>query len=109
MTPVKIKWEVAPVSVGRHRSFDKRDWPMGRVNGTNRVLIRCDSEYIPAHVKTGDHAPIDVLVDIFHDGKARLQRLRGTSATLADAKARALEFFQAHPDCIAPATEGETP
>jgi len=103
MKPVKIKWTVAPVPTGHYRTFHKRGWPVGWANDRNRVLISCPDEYSPAKVKTGAHAPLTIKVDVFHNGTMSLRTIRGTSATLADAKARALAFFQDNPDCLRPA------
>jgi len=97
---VKIKWEVSPVCTGRYRTFSSRNWPIGRVNDVNRVMIRCADQYIPAKAKAGDHPPLTLVVDIFEDGKERLVTLKARPATMKDAKALALAFFKSNPQFI---------
>ena len=97
---VKIKWEVSPVCTGAYRSFFSRNWPIGRVNDVNRVMIRCADQYIPAKAKSGDHSPLTVVFDIFEDGKDRLVTMKARPATLKDAKALALAFFEKNPQLI---------
>jgi len=102
MTKINIKWEVLPAPTGLYRSFHRRSWPVGIVNGKNRVIFLCQDDYVPANVKTGNHSPITILVDLFRDDEMKLVTLKQTCPTLADAKARAKEFFVTNPHYVKP-------
>jgi len=102
MTEIKIKWEVSPTPTGLYRTFHRRRWPVGIVNGKNRVIFLCEDDYVPASVKAGNHSPITILVDLFRDDEMKLVTLKQTCPTLADAKDRAVKFFVANPHFIKP-------
>jgi len=102
MTKINIKWEVSPAPTGPYRSFHRRSWPLGIVNGKNRVIFLCEDDYVPASVKAGNHSPITIKVDVFKDDEMKLVRMVQTSPTLADAKARAKKFFVTNPHYVKP-------
>lgn len=70
------------------------------LNAKNRVLLRCDDEYIPRNIREGDHGEITIHVDILRDGELRLVRLRAGATTLPEAKEIAARFFADHPEYI---------
>lgn len=99
----RIKWEVEPAPTGRYGSFEKRGWPIGFLDGDGqRVLIRCNDEYVPARVKTGDHSELTVSVDIYDNitGKTKLATLKQRAKTLKEAKELAEGFFARNPGAI---------
>jgi len=98
---MKIKWEVSPAPTGPYRSFQKRSWPVGMFNDNKqRVLLRCADEYVPARVKTGDHAEIEVWLDLWNGEKTKLVRMTNRCATLQEAKAQASDFLDRRPQYI---------
>lgn len=99
---VNIKWEVTPAPTGRYRSFQRRGWPVGRVNDKNRVLIDCADDYIPANVKTGKHGPLTITIDIFENGETRMAKMKVRADSLVEAKKQAILFFKKNPQFIMP-------
>ena len=100
---VKIKWEVSPAPTGRYKSFQRRGWPVGRLDAGNSVILFCKDTYVPANIKTGNHSEITVMVDVWNDAYGNLKRvtLKKSAATLKEAKEVAASFFNANPQYIA--------
>lgn len=98
---MKLRWEVSHVQTGRYRSFERRAWPKAYfANDDLAVSIECADEYVPRKVKTGEHAPLRVLIYDYSAGvqSRTIRRLKGEYATLAEAKARAVQFWEDHPE-----------
>lgn len=90
----KLKWKVAESPTGMYRAFEKRNWPSASYpNGDPALYISCDDEYVPARVRTGEHAELHVSVAEWHvprePKKAAFtwRRMKGTFKTLDAAKA----------------------
>lgn len=107
-----IKWKVQPAPTGPYASFHPRGWPMGyHPNGAAAVLLTCETEYVPLLVRTGRHEPITVRVAEWHSPEERKakggftwRKLKGTCATLEEAKACAQAFYDRHRDFYKHAT-----
>lgn len=54
----KLKWKVSDVSTGPYRTFFKRGWPSATLNGEMAFSIRCEDDYVPSLIKTGEHAEL---------------------------------------------------
>lgn len=107
MSGAKLVWRVQEAPTGRYRSFSERGWPKasyGTADGPAAAMIRCEDEYVPSRVRTGDHAPLDVYVAHWskteeqrqRHGGFRWRKLKDRAATLQEAKdlaARAVELF----------------
>lgn len=96
----KIKWRVGAEPTGKYRGFEKRAWPSACYDNDQETFcagIRCDDEYIPARVKTGNHAPLKVEVrDYSRKGEPTVVSSR-TYATLKEAKAAVQSILKAYP------------
>lgn len=103
---IKLKWEVAEAPTGMYRSFHKRNWPSAYINGKPAAHIRCEDEYIPRNVKTGNHAPLTVWIADHrassnpNGGTFKWRQLITTHATLQEAKAAAEHFLNANPQIL---------
>lgn len=108
----KLVWRTQDVPTGRYRSFFHRGWPDAHWNrevGPPAVQIRCEDEYIPRDVKTGNHKPLRVYIadwsprrglppEIACDVSAfNWKLLKGECKTLDEAKALAERAFESHP------------
>ncbi len=103
--PLKLKWKIAAPPTGKYRSFDKRSWPSANhENGRPAVMISCDDSYVPANVKTGSHGPLAVRIADWSmptDPEAarwQWRKLKGTFATLDEAKRAAQAVLAKHPE-----------
>ncbi|CAN7600875.1 hypothetical protein [Bosea sp. LjRoot237] len=100
----KIKWRVDEAPTGPYRSFFKRGWPSASYHsGDPAARIACDQGYRPADAKSSDHPPLLVHIAEWFDREGQCQsfkwrKLKGTFATLSDAKAAAERFIEAHPE-----------
>ena len=105
---MKIVWRVDPEPTGFHRTFGRRNWPSGEVNGEFSLSIRCTThdDYTPARARgTQPHGPLIVLVtDRRHPtsggGAWRWRKILGEFATLAEAKNAGAKFLNAHPEIL---------
>lgn len=94
----KIRWKVAEKPTGRWRSFSNRAWPDAIDEKENlMVSITCEDEYSPSRVKTGEHAPLRVLVYDYsgHHNRKRY-KLSKEFKTLKEAKEAAETFLKNH-------------
>lgn len=101
----KLRWTVDEAPTGPYRSFSKRAWPRASYgkDGKPAAHIVCVDSYRPANAKSGDHPPLSVHVAKWRDRDGDSQtfdwrRLKAEFATLADAKAAAERFLDAHPE-----------
>lgn len=100
---MKIVWRVAEVPSGQYRAFVKRGWPVAYFNsedGPRAAVIMCEDEYVPAKVKTGDHAPLRISIDDYSGDKRKMRLLKKKAATLAEAKKLVKAFYDAKPQCL---------
>lgn len=94
----KVRWKVAPAPQGPYRSFHDRSWPGATYpDGRACARIRCDMDYVPARIKTGEHPPLVVSVADHSVTPWRWLRLKEPFPTLDQAKQGVLAFIQAHP------------
>lgn len=106
MTKIKLKWKVVPVETGRMGWFQKRGWPTAHYHGTELIAahIKCEDEYLPHNVKTGNHKELTVEIVEWHvprDPKKAAwdwYRLKKKFKTLTEAKEGALLAIQSRPD-----------
>ncbi len=113
MKNVKIKWKVSDVPSGQYRSFECRSWPYAYDTTGNLIAqIRCEDEYVPGNVRSGDHRPLSIIVYKYNNftedelgkhgkspGRIRYV-LKMQGDTLAEAKAIVQDFFNAHRDWL---------
>ena len=61
---MKFKWIVSPAPFGPYKSFAKRGWPTAFSADGNSAMfaVSCVDDYVPSLVKTGNHAPLKLLV-----------------------------------------------
>ena len=104
---MKLKWRVAPVPVGRYRSFEQRDWPSATYHGTDNpaASITCADQYVPQDVRDGNHRPLTVLVARWLSPEERgtrsafsWHRVTIECATLAEAKGLAESILTDRPN-----------
>jgi len=63
----KITWHTDQAPTGRYRSFQNRGWPHAENERGDWIFdVRCDDEYVPAKVKTGDHKPLTLRFAKYH-------------------------------------------
>jgi len=104
---MKIIWRVSPEATGRYRSFEMRSWPSAHyANGKESAAfcLSCESAYVPADVKMGNHKEIKIRVAIYSTTpKERAEKgafvwgtLTRRAATLKEAKQIAAEFLALH-------------
>ena len=95
---MRIKWRVAEPPTGRYRAFAKRGWPCGEINDRPAVMLRCEDAYVPARVKTGDHAPITIYVADWgsYERGFKWRLLKKSALTLNEAKEIASKFLAAN-------------
>jgi hypothetical protein len=100
----KVVWRVAEAPTGMYRSFEHRAWPSGTYTGTDEpaVHLMCADDYVPRHIKTGQHAELTVRV-ADHSAKPRWQwrTLKRRCKTLQEAK-ELVETFLAQSPHYAP-------
>jgi hypothetical protein len=103
----KIKWRVDPPATGPYSSFERRQWPSADyANGDIAAQIRCKDEYVPRQVKTGEHAPLTVLVadwNIAPEDRAKKgafvwRKMKGEFKTLKEAQAAFAKVVEHHPE-----------
>jgi hypothetical protein len=101
---VKIKWEVEPPPSGKWRSFERRGWPSAvfRTEKEHRAaIIHCADEYVPAKVKTGDHAKLAVSIADWRDGhKGEWLKMIPRFSTLKQAKEFIAETYAKFPQYL---------
>lgn len=106
---MKHKWKVDAKPTGRYASFDKRSWPSADYVSEGLepcAMLLCDDEYVPANVKTGNHAPLTVCIANHNIKPWKWRKLVKTAATLAEAKELVVEFLKQHPSWV-PGYKGE--
>lgn len=90
---MKIIWKVGEAPTGSYRSFQRRAWPTGEYeDGRIGFQILCEDDYIPARVKTGDHAELSLGFMDWTGPTPTWRRLKRRFATLAEAKSAAAEL-----------------
>lgn len=101
----KLKWTVGEAPTGRYRSFQKRAWPIGSLDGETAVFISCEDSYTPRLARgEAEHAPLRVSVtdrrEAYKDGKGAwvVRRLKQEFKTLDEAKAAAQDFVDKFPE-----------
>jgi hypothetical protein len=100
---IKITWRVSSLPTGSYSWIYRRDWPKATYAGDRLAAhIVCSDEYVPALVKTGNHAPLTV---IFYDYRKpngncpwSRRKLKKTFNTLTEAKTAFAEFVQKFPE-----------
>jgi len=101
-----IKWKASEPPSGRFRSFSTRAWPSAEyANGDPAVSIYSTDEYRPADAKSGQHAPLTVMIadwGLSPEEKAKRgafvwRKMKGEFKTLAEAKAAAEKLLAANP------------
>ena len=95
---IKLKWKVSEKPTGRYRSFSRRSWPDAWYeNGDIAASIICESEYVLANVKIGNHKALRIRI-ADHAMKPWLWRtLMQRAHTLKEAKELVKEFLNEHP------------
>ena len=93
-----VKWKVQEPPTGSFRSFHKRGWPMGEINGEPAIQIVCDDDYVPRQVKIGNHAELTMLVADHRKTPWKWLKLKGQWKTLKEVKEAAEKFYK---DCPA--------
>lgn len=102
---MKLVWRVSPAPTGMYRSFEKRGWPTayyGSADGLPAAFLRCEEDYEPAQVRSGNHPPISVVV-LHHNhaevpGSWKRFVLKHKAATLDEAKKLVASFLESHED-----------
>lgn len=105
MPAPKIKWTAAYAPTGAYRSFVQRGWPHASYANERRDPcgdIRCADEYVPARVRSGQHAPLTLRVADHSVKPWKWITLTGTHPTLPEAKA-ALDAYLASNPGVRPA------
>lgn len=102
---MKIKWTVQPAPTGQFKSFAWRGWPIAEFeNGDLAAVLSCEDDYVPLKVKTGEHAPIKVIVVLWGNATKEKPQPRGTlkarAASLKEAKELVMRFYDANPQHI---------
>jgi hypothetical protein len=101
-----VKWKASEPPSGRFRSFSTRAWPSAEyANGDPAVSIYSTDEYRPADAKSGQHAPLTVMIadwGLSPEEKAKRgafvwRKMKGEFKTLAEAKAAAEKLLTANP------------
>lgn len=104
---LKIVWRVEPAPTGRYRSFEKRSWPTAYYDKNKEYYaasIFCKTEYDPAKVKAGNHAPLFLKIADYskpsnpetRSGWSIATPARGFN-TLSELKKWFEDFIKAHP------------
>lgn len=84
---ITVKWKVSDIPTGRYRSFDERSWPTAEYSdGSNCAMLRCEDEYIPKNVKTGNHKPITVYMAKPNGNSFNWVAMKRTCSTIKEAK-----------------------
>ena len=108
---IKLKWTVAPAPTGQYRSFFNRSWPAASFDdGTSAAQILCDDRYVPSRVKTNEHEELTIQVADWsvsdteagraQYGSYKWRTLKQKCATLPEAKALTVRFFDEHPQYL---------
>ena len=96
---MNIKWHVSEVPKGPYRSFHGRQWPTAFINDNPAFQIACADDYIPAHVRTGNHAELVLSVAKYEEnGSWQWRRFVRRFATLAEAKVFAKNYVKNNPE-----------
>lgn len=103
MSGVKLTWRVSPAPTGRYRSFERREWPSAFYsNDRIAFAIRCEDEYVPRNVRTGEHAELTLLVAVYSDKSFDWKRGVVKYATLPELKAGAAALLARKPRIMPP-------
>ena len=98
---MKFKWIVAPDPTGLYRSFEKRGWPTAfSADGDSEMFaVSCSDDYVPSLVKSGNHAPLKLLVAdrTGHVNGWTWRTLKGDFSTLKELKDAAYKFAANRP------------
>jgi hypothetical protein len=102
----KIEWKVAEAPTGKYRSFQRRGWPTGTINGCAAVSLYADNDYSKQAAEGGSVITVcvaDWTVGQTAEGKAKYgaftwRTLKARAATLKEAKDLAVRFHAAHPE-----------
>ena len=95
----KLIWKVDPPPTGPYRSFSKRGWPTAEYSDQKMAFsIRCDAEYVPSNLKTGNHPELTVLVADYRGNGWAWRKLTQRCKTLAEAKELAQKFIDKYPE-----------
>lgn len=107
-TTPKIKWTVGPAPTGQFRSFHKRGWPSADIKEHTVALLRCKDEYVPSRVKTGDHAPIEIIIWVRSKGHKvpEQKRMKQRASSLAQAKLMVDALFKKSPELLGDLQDG---
>ncbi len=96
-----IKWKVDPEPTGRYRSFDRRGWPDAHYKNKSEDVaarIRCEDEYYPRNVKSGNHKPLKVYVADWSRSPKGTSfiwlKIKGEFKTLKEAKEAAEKIIE---------------
>lgn len=102
---MKLVWRVQPEPQGHYHSFEHRGWPSATYDspdGVCAVFLYCADDYRPSLVRSGTHAPIEIVVCHHNHPEAtsawKTFRLKVRAGTLAEAKMYAHKFLETHPD-----------
>lgn len=75
---------------------------MGICKKTGKILFSfsCEDDYVPTQVRMGTYAPLTLLVAVYSNTEKGWSwcRLKTPALTLEEAKERAEQFFQEHPE-----------
>lgn len=95
----KVKWKVSEAPTGRYRSFERRMWPTGDIDGKAAFYIACEDSYVPANVKCGNHAELRLSVARYDEQKIGFTwfTFNKRFATLQEAKDFAQVFADKNP------------
>lgn len=99
---MKIKWKVQDAPTGQFRSFFKRGWPLGEVNGQPFASFGCKDDY-SAKAARGEieHAPLKVYIADWRQPRGfTWRKMKGEFASLVEAKAAAQKLLDANPDIL---------
>ena len=98
----QIKWKVQPSyhtrGIGTSRSWPKAEY----ADGSIAASIECESVYVPANVRSGEHKPLTIRFADYSTTPWSWRRLTKQAATLAEAKALFAAFLAQHHDRFAP-------
>ncbi len=104
----KIKWKVQPSyhtrGIGTSRSWPKAEY----TDGSIAASIECESMYVPANVKSGEHKPLMIQFIDYSTTPWKWRRLTKQAATLAEAKAMFAAFLAKHHARFAPKAATQT-
>jgi len=97
---IKYAWKVQSAPTGRYRSFERRGWPSAETpDGDTIAMLACKDEYTPYRVRTGDHAPIRLMIRVPKgNGQWGWGTFQHDFASMDEAKEFLKNYLARHPD-----------